>query len=245
MDDLIVACAVSKPWGMHEEYLKQLDEAGIDHYVHTLTEPIANQDLGDLKGQMTGMQIILDKVGHYKKVVLTDGWDVLYFGTKAATLSAIPDTHVLLAAESPYWPNDGGGWKGTTPWRSVNGGMLAGTPENIYEWMRRVQTHFAYNPGGVNQFWLNDRLQDGSDFIHIDNTTRLFYCMHKDGGQHITPNGTPWVSAYNPYPPLTFNQGKPWNGLCNTWPQFIHFQARCHKEPIPAKWLAQARLNSK
>jgi hypothetical protein len=245
MDDLIVATAVSKPWGLHEEYLKQLEKAGIDYYVHTYTEPLANNDLGDLGGQLKVMQALLDKVGHYKKIVMTDGWDVLYFGTKAATLRAIPDTHVLLAAESPYWPHDDGGWVGTTPWRSINGGMLAGTPDSLYEWMRRVQTHFAYGPGDVNQFWLNKRLKEGADFIHLDSHTQLFYCMHKDGGQHIKPDGSPWVSEYNPYPALTFREGKPWNELCDTWPQFIHFQARCHTEPVPAAWLAQARLNYK
>lgn len=234
--------AVSKPWGLHEEYLKQLEKAGIDYYVHTHTEPLPNKDLGDLNGQLTAMTHLLNKFGHYQKVVFTDGWDVLYFGTKEETLRNIPDTHVLLAAESPYWPNDGGGWAGTTPWRSVNGGLLAGTPENMHEWMRRVKTHFQYNPGAVNQFWLNDRLQDGSDFIHIDNTTSLFYCMHKDGGQHTKEDGTEWVSVYNPYPALTFRQGKPWNSLCNTFPQFIHFQARCHTAPIPGAWLEQARL---
>lgn len=233
--------AVSKPWGLHSEYLKQLEKAGIDYYVHTYTEELPNNGLGNLGGQIQTLQAVLDKIGHYKKIVMTDGWDVLYFGTKAQTLLSIPDTHVLLAAESPYWPHDDGGWAGSTPWRAINGGMLAGTPESIYEWMRRVQTHFSYDPIAINQFWLNKRLKENADFIHLDSRTNLFYCMHKDGGQHTKPDGTPWVSEYNPYPALTSLHNKPWNPLCHSSPQFIHFQARSHADRLPAAWLAEAR----
>lgn len=190
---------------------------------------------------MRWLQEILDKIGHYKKIVMTDGWDVLFYGTKEETLRNIPDDYVLQAAESPYWPHDDGGWAGTTPWRSINGGMLAGTPDSIYEWMRRIQTHCHYDPRAVNQFWFNKRLKERADFIHLDDRTNLFYCMHKDGGQHTTPNGTPWENAYPPYPALTFRNRKPFNELCNSFPQFIHFQARCHTDPLPAAWLAKAR----
>lgn len=243
MNDLIVATAVSKPWGLHEEYLKQLETAGIDSYVYLNTEPIAHNDLGDFGSQLKWMHLVVDKFSHYQKIVITDGWDVLYFGDKAQTLKSIPDDYVLLAAESPYWPHDDGGWAGTTPWRAVNGGMLAGTPDSLREWMCRVETHFAYDRHAIGQFWLNRRMKEQADFIHLDDHTNLFYCMHKDGGQHTKPDGTPWVSEYNPYPALSFRDGKPWNSLCNSWPQFIHFQARSHTDPIPAAWLAQARIN--
>lgn len=227
--DLLVVTPCSKPDLMLAEYSAQLAQAGIDHYVKPLpdVDPSHGWDVSiGLTGfasigyRLNRLEEILDYAKDYKKLVITDAWDVLFFGDKQATLAAIPDDYVLLAAEIPYWPEE---HTGNTPWGGVNGGATAGTPASIREWIQKVRGNWDYRSGEVDQFWLNKRVRERADWLHIDRNTTLFYCMSKDTGA------------------LQFKNNRPFNTLCGTTPQFIHFQGRSHNEPIPAAWLEQAR----
>jgi hypothetical protein len=207
-NDILVIIPCTCEAGTLPLYKKQLSEAQIDFQIETLGPP---PPLG--WGLATGVQYFRDwatRFANYERLVVTDAFDVTFFGTREDVISNIPMDYVLQAAEKNCYPDYaeaqriGELYPDRGEHRFVNGGMTAGTPKAIYEWADAIEKHPDFLPHALNQWFFNRRLADGSDLCHIDHTTKLFYCLF--GG----------------YSELDFIKGKPINTTYGTRPSFIH-----------------------
>jgi hypothetical protein len=97
---------------------------------------------------------------------------------------------------------------GSAPWRFVNGGLWAGTPESILLWCDEIETHPAYSPKMIDQQWFNHRRLQGDPVTQLDTDASLFYCMIHDQSE------------------LAFDKGIPVNTLTGHRPNFIHFNGK-------------------
>ena len=207
MKDLLVVAGCTCEQGFLAEYRRQLEDADIDFLLYRIPQ-IPNGSCGNIGMKVENMRRVLREHGFcYRKIVFSDAFDVLFYGTKDQVMQAIPDDDVLLAAEKICFPDLylSSYFEGTTPWRFVNGGVMAGTPENVSRWLDAVEADPGYHPALIDQQFLNLRLLQGSPLTPIDSTTKLFFCMAKEAGE------------------LDFDHGRPLNTLCGTAPCFFHF----------------------
>jgi len=208
MKDLIVIMGASKESGTMQQYCRQLKDADIDFHVEMI--PLDHPNLhggGSLGGKMVGCRKLVQEFQDYEKIIFSDAFDVLFYGSKEEVMSKIPDTYVLSAAEKNCYPepNIAKFIPGKTPWRFFNGGLWAGTPENLIKWVDSIEQHTEYKSNMIDQQFFNWILaQKDNSFLHIDSNTELFFCL------------------YSGYPELYFQQGVPCNAVCNTHPNFIH-----------------------
>lgn len=184
-------------------YLRQLNDAGIETHVEPIHDFEAANTLG---GQVRGQRELAKRFFRYQNIIFTDAFDVAFHGTKQDVLSKIPENHVLQAAERNCWPDPKleDGMQGDTPWKFVNGGMLAGKPHIILRWLDNIEKHKFYNHKLCNQGFFNFLRYNRDPLIHIDETTELFYCLFKENRE------------------LQFEDGLPINTVCKTRPNFIH-----------------------
>jgi hypothetical protein len=215
LKDLLVLMACSSVQKLQPEYMRQLTEADIDYHVEHLG-PRANENGGGTFSHKVDSFRRLSKLFcEYEKLVFTCAWDVLFYGTKKEVLGKIPDQGVLLGAERNCYPDASIAHlcKGDVPWRFVNGGLTAGTPESILAWLDGIEQHLQYHPSEVDQLSLNLMRAENSPLTMIDARTELFYCLHLEGGE------------------LDFENGLPVNKLCGTHPNWLHFNGRHPHEP--------------
>lgn len=206
MKDLIVIMPCTSPAGYVNEYLLQLARAQIDVYVDRL-ESFSNMNGGGTHAfAIEFMRRWASKFRDYKKIVFSDAFDVLFYGTKEDVLRKIPDDHILLAAERNCYPDISLArhFPGRTAWRFVNCGLTAGTPDNILNWLEQIEKHPLYLPNGLNQRMLNWLRRDESPLAPIDDMTELFYCLFLEKDE------------------LVFEDGLPKNSVLGTHPNFIH-----------------------
>src|SRR6185369_11459352 len=88
--------------GLLPQYRTQVEQAGIDFEVHRIPTP-TNQ-VGNLGEYLAGLRKYASN--GYDKMVFTDAWDVLFFGSENEVLDKIPDYGVLLGAERNCWPDE-------------------------------------------------------------------------------------------------------------------------------------------
>ena len=183
-------------------YLKQLSAADIETYIDPW------EWTNDLEFQLKTQRPLVNKFSDYSKIVFTDAFDVLFFGTKVDLLSKIPDTGVITAAERIYWPDDGraADFPCTTAWRYVNGGMMAGTPQSFSTWLDGLESHpvYAEMTKDYNQRFLNRLRVEDSPLMTLDEKTEIFYCLPGEKDE------------------LSFEKGRPVNKVCGTHPNFLH-----------------------
>lgn len=215
MNDLLVIIGCTSPQGMMPAYLESLGKAGIDVHVESGLDVENIAAGGSLRWLVDFYRAMATRFGHYQKLVFSDGFDVVFFGTKQDVLAKIPTDCVLLAGEKNCYPNAHlrDTFPGSTPWRFVNGGLSAGTPLSYLMWCDRVLSHPAYQPMYLNQEFCNLIAHSGSAWFRIDERTELFYCLF--GG----------------YAELEFENGLPVNTLCGTRPNFAH----CNGKWSPAE----------
>ncbi len=206
MSDLIVIMGASCVHGTMELYHQQLRDAGIDYHVEDVSHLVANWGGGCLQMRIDGQRMFSRRFAHYEKMIISDAFDVTFYGTKEDVMSKIPDTGWLQAAEKNCYPDISiaSRIEGSTPWRFFNGGLSAGTPQAFLEWCDAVERDPAFTPYSLDQQYMNLRLADKSPIANIDSQTNLFYCLF--GG----------------YSELEFVNGLPVNTLCGTHPNFIH-----------------------
>jgi|SRR6267154_40902 len=206
MKDLLVILCSSGARGFQEKYVEQMLEAGIQVRVELLEEFPNSNGGGTLGHQVQGQRALARECSEYQKLVFTDAFDVLFYGTKEDVIRKIPDGHVLLAAERNCYPDQSlaSTFPGTTAWRYVNGGMMCGRPERILEWLDEIERHPLYDPNGLNQRFFNLLRHNGSSLIPIDERTELFYCLFLEQSE------------------LAFENGLPVNTVLGTHPNFIH-----------------------
>ena len=201
---VIIGCSVVKGW--MPTYVRQLSDAGIAVHIEMLTDETVKYG-GSSEFVFKDKRRLAERFANYKKLIFSDGWDVLFFGTREEVIRKIPNDYVLLAAERNCWPKYielDDKIEGPTAWRYANGGLLAGTPENIIVWLDALMRHSRFNGEHVDQYLYNLLLYDRSELLHIDDHTELFYCALKEQEE------------------LQFENELPVNTACATHPQFIH-----------------------
>ena len=202
-DLLVIVGTACGERGLMAQFRQQLADASIDVHVQTLTG-FENTLAEQIREQRPLVKGFLD----YEKIIFTDAFDVLFFGTKAEVLAKVPADHIVYAAERICWPEDSraGKYAGTTPWRYANGGLSAGTSQNFLKWLDDIEHHPLYpsRAEDYNQRLFNDLKFEQSPLMHLDETTELFYCMPGEKQE------------------LGFEDSRPVNRVCNTRPNFLH-----------------------
>jgi hypothetical protein len=220
MNDLLVIMPCTQEHGLMPEYLRQLREAEIDVHIERL-ESIPNGNAGGTHAYALDLyRRCAQRFDNYRKLVFSDAFDVLFYGTKEEVLGKIPFDHVLLAAERNCYPDQflSSSIPGKTPWRFANGGLSCGTPESFLKWVEEIEKHPLYAPYGLNQRFYNLLLAMApSPLVQLDETTELFYCMFLEAGE------------------LDFKNGFPVNQLCGTRPNFLHFNGKCFHPGVLAR----------
>lgn len=217
MTEVAVVTACSMVGGLLPTYTEQLRHADIPLKVTVRPHPSGGTgNSGTLESKLDWLLSECRAHSKYRYLIFSDAWDVLYYGTRDRLLSKLHQTFAtdqtpLLAAERVCYPDAYllQHFKGTTPWRFVNGGLLAGTPLGIQKWALQIKQHTAYVPHMIDQQFFNQRLLVADPLIRIDNKTELFYCVLEDQGE------------------LLFTNGQPLNSATMTKPHFLHFNGKC------------------
>jgi len=134
---LICATGVEKTMSL---YLKQLQAGGLDVEWGFPADRIGH-DIGKWKAKVTWQRDALARLDPDEQVILTDGWDVVFQGTKDEVERKLPPKdEILISGEKNCWPD----WSlqirypmGSTPWMFVNSGCIAGTARLLLREMER------------------------------------------------------------------------------------------------------------
>jgi len=216
MKDLLVIMACTKSHGTMEKYLGQLHVAGIDTHVEPITDwPTANT----LGAQVEGQRRLAEKFSDYRYLIFSDAFDVTFYGEKSEVLKKIPNNDVLIAAERNCSPDASleKHMPGSTPWRFVNGGLFAGTPQSFLRWLDAIESHPIYNPKFLNQGFFNILRFNNSPLVRIDHHTELFYVLHHEQDE------------------LQFEKGMPVNTIFGSRPNFLHAAGKWPMKGIMAR----------
>lgn len=212
MNDLIVCAGLTHRSGMLDEYERQLAAASVPFHLETL-EPLPGgaNSINMARRIQFVRTLALRFINNYAKIVITDAWDVLFYGSCEELVAKVPDT-LIVSAERNCYPEAeyGSRIQGATPWRYVNNGMMAGSPAYLLTWCNQA----AQSPDLdiLDQAWFNRRRAEGSDLTPIDTRTELFYV----------------VSATLETGDLRMKDNRPWNSSCDTYPCFFHFSGQCN-----------------
>lgn len=211
MSNVIVCTYCDEERGMLDEYRNQVLSAGIAFHLE-LISPFPHPSNLPLSFKLHWMRQFATDFPHASRLIFTDAYDVLFVGTRE-DLDSIPE-EVQWAAERNCYPEPALSklfYGVDTPWRYVNAGLMSGSPEAILDWVADAERHPDYDPGMLDQGWLNRRRVDTVGLVQLDHTTRAFYVMSKDleGGE------------------LQAKNGRPWNSVFDTFPVFFHFSGHC------------------
>ena len=223
MSDLLrVVSECTRRAGLLPLYEKQLAAAGIPLMLNVTGQNRQQNEMWSMEASLSLWRRVAEKHGDCKYLVLTDAWDVLFYGTCDEVVSKIPDKGILLAAERNCFPDAylANEFPGETPWRYVNGGISAGRPEEYMRWCDAIERDPSYLSGMMNQQWLNHcRLRNSEITSKLDDKTELVYCMCLESGEMQPANG------------------RPVNALTGTTPNFIHFNGKT--DPTMFLWKMQ------
>lgn len=216
MKDVIVVSPITERRGMLDEYEDQLAAAGIDFHLEAV-------QLADGINSMTArwkfgfLKRMCERFGEYSRIIFTDAWDVLFFGSKEELLEKIPALPIM-SAERNCWPENDLNFKQEIPgpWRYYNAGMVAGCPLDIFTVVSNL-LHMD-DLDIMEQAWMNRQLARGRTPFSIDSRTELFYTVSFD-----REDGS-----------LQTRDGKLWNLTTGTCPQFFHFSGKCSSAPFRA-----------
>jgi len=210
MNDLIVVAGATHREGFIDEYEQQLKAAGIEFHLEPLHNLPAGANSITMRRRIEYIRSIATRFKDYKNLVMTDAWDVLFYGDRDAAMAKIPDTMLVSAERNCYpEPNLMPRFMSTSPWRFANNGMIAGYPEYILHWLEWAEQMPDLEI--LDQAWFNRRAAENSDCVAFDEVTNLFYV----------------VSATQEDGALQFKNGLPWNSRYDTYPNFLHFSGKC------------------
>jgi hypothetical protein len=211
MKDLIVVSFITERRHLLDEYEGQLRDAEIDFHI----EPVSLPDgIGSItmRWRLDYWRRMCAKFSDYDRIVFTDAWDVLFYGSKTELCSKIPP--VLMSAERNCWPDESLASPNTLrgPWKYPNPGMMAGYPETIdvwCDWCGHMQGLDA-----MDQLWCN-RFPFSAP---LDTRAVVFYVVSADSEDKA----------------LQAPRHRPWNSRYGTFPHFFHFAGPCHPDPFRA-----------
>ena len=218
--DLIVITGASCVRGTMELYFKQLTDAGIEFHCEDLSQLTLTGAGGNLEFKIKWIRKFAERFSDYERMIMTDAFDVTYWGSKENVVKKIPNDHVLWGAEKNCYPDSGliERIHNPLPWKFANGGLLAGTPQAFTEWCSAAEHNHLYKPHMLDQEFLNLMLAEGSPLAKIDDQTKLFFCL------------------YGGYDELDFASGLPINTKCCTFPNFIHANGQWNSAEMFAKY---------
>jgi hypothetical protein len=210
MNDVMVVASCTERKGLTDVYERQLADAGIDHFFEKTDYATSSFNM---RKRIDYWHSLALRFGEYKMLVITDAWDVLFFGTKQDLLDKVQT--ILISAEKNCFPGPEFGEedltdriKGPTPWRYANPGMVAANPDRLLGWLAAAER--TANLDISDQAWCNRRLVDTPELVPLDTTTSLFYVISYNDGRFENDS-------------LQINHGRLWNSECGTYPNFIHF----------------------
>jgi len=216
MKDVIVVSAITERRHMIDEYEDQLAAAGIDFHL----EPIKlDNGIASItaRWRFGFIRAMCERFKSYRRIIFTDAWDVLFFGTKEDLLGKI-SPFPLVSAERNCWPEENlvDRIPDNGPWRYVNAGMFCGKPSVILGWIEDALR--TPDLDMMDQAWFNRRLANRDFAIIPDYRTSIFYTVsydREDGSLHKRLRG-------------------PCNYAYGTYPQFFHFAGPCSSVPFRA-----------
>lgn len=216
--DVIVVMHATHRAHLMDEYEGQLRDAGIDHHVEPVTLPDGINSM-TIEWRLNFWERMCQQFSGYERIVFTDAWDVLFYGTKDALLPKIPN--VLISAERNCWPDEtlAVKYRNDSPWRFPNPGCMAGYPDVIVTWVDIIRRLAFPDMQEMDQLWFCKRSIDHPILVPLDTKTTMFYVASQDQEDKS----------------LTLSEDL---GLYNmrfgTYPQFVHFAGPCHPDPFRA-----------
>lgn len=137
MKVIVCADSIQKTMGL---YLQQLDRAGIPFHWGAPKEPIGHGS-PSWRPRLEWYREQLRGLDAKEKVILSDGWDVIFQGTRKVVEALIPeDGEIVVAGEKNCWPDSELQIHypmGPTPWMFVNAGTIAGEAGALLAEMER------------------------------------------------------------------------------------------------------------
>lgn len=210
MNDLIVVAGCTHREGFINEYEQQLALAGIELHLEPLSDLPAGANSISMRRRIDYIRGMATKFQSYKRLIMTDAWDVLFVGDKEEVMSRVPPTMIVSGERNCYpEPDLRHKFISTSPWKYANNGMIAGYPEYILHWLEWAEQ--MPNLEILDQAWFNRRIAEDQAAISLDEATELFYV----------------VSATQEDGSLQMKGGRPWNSRFNTYPNFFHFSGKC------------------
>lgn len=211
MNDLIVVAGATHRSGMLDEYEAQLAAAGIDFHLWPLDPLPAGANSINMARRIAYIRAVAERFSDQSKIVMTDAWDVMFFGTREEVIEKVPENGVFVSTERNCYPEPHLASKFTaaSAWRFMNNGMLCGSPKNLLAFAELASTEGDLSI--LDQAWFNRNRVSGHPFFGADEYTMLFYV----------------VSATQEDGALQMKNGRPWNTRYDTFPCFLHFSGQC------------------
>lgn len=211
MNEVIVVAQITHREGMIDEYEKQLTDAGIPFYWHQISPLPLGANSITASRRIAYIRDMASQFRTYQHIVMTDAWDVLFYGTKDELVSKLPE-NMIVSAERNCYPEAHltKEFVSESPWRFANNGMLAGAPERLLYWCDVAERNYSGDAHILDQAWFNRRCLD-SQLVWLDEITSIFYVVSgwlEDGS--LKRLGT-----------------RPWNSKYDTLPNFFHFSGKC------------------
>jgi hypothetical protein len=212
VNEVIVVAQITHREGMIDEYEKQLTDAGIPFYWHQIPALPCGANSITAERRIAYIRDMAQQFRAFQHVVMTDAWDVLFYGTKEELVAKLPE-NMIVSAERNCYPEAHltKEFTSESPWRYANNGMLAGAPEKLLRWCDLAEK--TQDLGILDQAWFNRRCLD-SRLVWLDETTSIFYV----------------VSAWLEDGSLKMKDGRPWNSKYDTFPSLFHFSGKCNPE---------------
>lgn len=222
--ELIVCFAATARAGLQPRLEHNLTAARIPWHFTPLTFPNPAIDAIRIGNRFNLLRELCVKFAQYKRLILLDAWDMLTvcghdeLCESVDAVTACNDFKVSLSAERNLWPDaylepvmpDLG-----SQWCFANGGFLAGTPDALSRWSRRIESQPHYHPNYIDQGYYNTLLLHRNPVVEsvLDIHTELSYTMVKEGNE----------LAYIQHPTLGL---RPLNTLMETIPCALHFNGK-------------------
>lgn len=195
-NEVMVCAGVTHRAGLLDDYERQLERAGVPFHLEIVPPMPAGPNSMTMRRKIDFVEQMAKMFCDYDSIYITDGWDVLFFGTRQELIHKAP--LFRFAAEANSYPETVEG-TGDTPWRFANAGCMVGTPGRLIQWVRMVEAIGDLDI--LDQAWLNRHL----DITPLDTQTMLFYVV-APGDQMV------WQE-----------DGRARNMRCDTFPNFLHF----------------------
>jgi len=208
---IIVICGASDPnHGTFSLYREQLADAGIPLAIIDGSDKPNMNGGGNLGYRVRKFRELANQYSSYERLIISDAFDVTFWGSKEDVISKIPMDKLLHAGEKNCYPPEAHSLPvpDRGPHRYANGGLVAGTPEHFLHWCCYTERHPKYDPDFLDQYFLNLQISEGIGCLP-DYRTELFLCL------------------YGGYDEISFTKGRPINNYWNTSPSFVHANGKC------------------